>query len=106
MRVAHNLVMDGYRSARMRRGEIPHEGAEEVETAELTDQVLTAHLVQEALSHLPETHRRAIEATYLRDWTTEQAARRLNRQGPCPLRHADAAIDHGRAGCDTRGDAR
>ncbi|WP_433893715.1 sigma-70 family RNA polymerase sigma factor [Streptomyces sp. CA-111067] len=78
MRVAHNLVMDEYRSARMRRGEMPLEGAEELETPELTDQVLTAYVVREALSRLPATHRRAIEATYLCDWTTEQAARRLN----------------------------
>jgi RNA polymerase sigma-70 factor, ECF subfamily len=78
VRVAHNLVMDGYRSARMRHGEIPLEEAVEAEAPESSDKVLTALLVREALSHLPEAHRRAIEATYLCDWTTAQAARRLN----------------------------
>ncbi|WP_433893706.1 sigma-70 family RNA polymerase sigma factor [Streptomyces sp. CA-111067] len=78
MRVAHNLVMDGYRSARMRHGEVPLEEAEEAETPEPSDRVLTALLVREALSRLPEAHRHAIEATYLCDCTTAQAARRLN----------------------------
>jgi RNA polymerase sigma-70 factor (ECF subfamily) len=78
MRVAHNLVMDGYRSARMRHGEIPLEEAEEAESPESSEQVLTALLVREALSRLPDAHRHAIEATYLCDWTTAQSARRLN----------------------------
>ena len=77
-RVAHNLVMDGYRTARMRHGELPLEEAAEVALPEPTDQVLTAHIVQEALRRLPDVHRRALEATYLCDQTTAQAARQLN----------------------------
>lgn len=78
MRVTHNLVMDGYRSARMRRGEVPLDEAEEVALPEWTDQILSAHLVREALRHLPDVHRRALEATYLCDQTAAQAARRLD----------------------------
>jgi RNA polymerase sigma-70 factor, ECF subfamily len=78
MRVAHNLTVDGYRSPRMRRGEVPLDEAEEVALPESTDQILSAHLVREALRHLPDVHRRAIEATYLSDQTAVQAARQLN----------------------------
>jgi RNA polymerase sigma-70 factor, ECF subfamily len=77
-RVAHNLVMDGYRSARMRLGEVPLDDAAEIALPELTDQVLSAHLVREALRRLPDVHRRALEATFLSDQTTAQAARQLN----------------------------
>ncbi|WP_030908258.1 sigma-70 family RNA polymerase sigma factor [Streptomyces sp. NRRL F-5126] len=78
LRVAHNLVVDGYRSARMRYGEVPLEEAGEAESPEASDRVLTALLIRDALSRLPEAHRRAIEATYLCDWSTAQAASRLN----------------------------
>jgi RNA polymerase sigma-70 factor (ECF subfamily) len=78
MRVAHNLVMDGYRSARMRLGELPLDEAGEVALPESTDQILSAHLVREALRCIPDIHRLAIEATYLSDQTTAQAARQLN----------------------------
>ncbi|HEX3786531.1 MAG TPA: sigma-70 family RNA polymerase sigma factor [Pseudonocardiaceae bacterium] len=78
MRVAHNLVMDGYRSARMRRGELPLEQAGDVLLPEPTDQILSAQVVRQALHLLPERHRRALEATYLSDQTTAQAARELN----------------------------
>jgi RNA polymerase sigma-70 factor (ECF subfamily) len=78
MRVAHNLVMDGYRSPRMRRGEVPIDVVDDVVVPESTDQILSSHLVREALRHLPEPHRQALEATYLRDQTTAQAARTLN----------------------------
>ena len=78
MRVAHNLVMDGYRSARMRRGEVPLDDTAEVALPESADQILSAHLVREALHRLPDVHRQALEATYLCDQTTAQAARQLN----------------------------
>jgi RNA polymerase sigma-70 factor (ECF subfamily) len=78
MRVAHNLVMDGYRLARMRRGELPLDEADEVALPESTDQILTAHVVGEALDRLSERHRNALEATYLSDRTAAQAALELN----------------------------
>ena len=83
LRVAHNLVMDSYRTARMRRGEVPLDEvlageAQETAAPEWTDQVLSAHLVRQALDRLPEMHRRALEATYLSDQTAAQAARRLD----------------------------
>lgn len=78
MRVAHNLVMDGYRSTRM-RFEVPLDEAQDLlPLPESTDQILAACLVREALRHLPERHRRALEATYLRDQTAIQAARQLD----------------------------
>ena len=78
MRVTHNLVMDGYRSARMRRGELPLDTVGEVALPESTDQILSAHVVCQALHRLPELHRQALEATYLNDQTTRQAAQVLN----------------------------
>jgi RNA polymerase sigma-70 factor (ECF subfamily) len=78
MRVAHNLVMDGYRSARTRRGEVPLDEAGEVALPEPADQILSAYLVREALRRLPDAHRRALQATYLSDQTAAQAARQLN----------------------------
>lgn len=81
-RVAHNLVMDGYRSARMRRGEVPLDQvlpgqAREMTVPEPADQVLSAQLVAQVLRDLPGPHRQALEATYLSDQTAAQAARRL-----------------------------
>ncbi|HEX3778372.1 MAG TPA: sigma-70 family RNA polymerase sigma factor [Pseudonocardiaceae bacterium] len=78
MRVAHNLVMDGYRSARMRHGELPLDEAFDIAMPESTDQILTAHVVGQALYQLPAPQRQALEATYLSDRTTAQAARALN----------------------------
>jgi RNA polymerase sigma-70 factor (ECF subfamily) len=78
MRVAHNLVMDGYRSARMRHGELPLDEAGEVALPELTDQILSAHMVDEALGQLPEPYRQVLRVTYLCDQTNAQAAQALN----------------------------
>jgi RNA polymerase sigma-70 factor (ECF subfamily) len=79
MRVAHNLVMDGYRSARMRYRVLPlDETYDDVAVPELTDQILAEHMVSQALRRIPEPHRRALEVTFLRDLTAVQAARVLN----------------------------
>ncbi|WP_064743109.1 sigma-70 family RNA polymerase sigma factor [Pseudonocardia spinosispora] len=77
MRVAHNLVMDGYRSARMRHDE-SLDVAGDIALPEPTGQILSVHVVRQALALLPEVHQRALEATYLKDQTTTQAARQLN----------------------------
>lgn len=77
LRVAHNLVMDGYRSARL-RDHVSIDEVQEPAMPEATDQILSACVVRDALRHLPEGHRVVLEATYLRDQTAEQAARQLN----------------------------
>jgi RNA polymerase sigma-70 factor (ECF subfamily) len=78
VRVAHNLVMDGYRSARHQHEEMAPEEVTEVAIPEATDQILSACLVRDALRRLPDGHRLALEATYLDDQTAEQAAHALN----------------------------
>jgi RNA polymerase sigma-70 factor (ECF subfamily) len=78
MRVAHNLVMDGYRLARRQREEATLDEVAEQAMPEPTDQILSSCLVRDALRRLPDGHRKALEATYLNDQTTEQAARALN----------------------------
>jgi RNA polymerase sigma-70 factor (ECF subfamily) len=78
IRVAHNLVMDGYRSARLHRDHVSIDEVQEPAMPESTDQILSACVVREALRHLPDSHRAVLEATYLRDQTAEQAARQLN----------------------------
>jgi RNA polymerase sigma-70 factor, ECF subfamily len=77
LRVAHNLVMDEYRSARRRKGERPLAPGDDVAGPEDVDQVLLAQVVRQALAGLPHQHREALEATYLSDQTAAQAARRL-----------------------------
>jgi RNA polymerase sigma-70 factor (ECF subfamily) len=78
LRVAHNLVMDGYRTARMRRGETTLDHVGETPQPDSTEDILTAHLIHQALDQLPDLHRRALEATYLADQTAAQAAHQLN----------------------------
>jgi RNA polymerase sigma-70 factor (ECF subfamily) len=78
IRVAHNLVVDGYRSSRMRSVEVPLDEAAEAAVPERTDQILSTILVRQALHCLPDVHRTALEATYLSDQTAAQAARQLN----------------------------
>ena len=77
LRVAHNLVMDEYRSPRKRRCELPLGSEEDIAGPENTDQVLSAQVIQQALGQLPPQHREALAATYLCDQTAAQAARRL-----------------------------
>lgn len=78
MRVAHNVVMDGYRTARMRHSHVLLEEIADIPMAEPAAQILSAHLMREALRQLPEAHRQALEVTYLDDQTVVQAARRLD----------------------------
>jgi RNA polymerase sigma-70 factor, ECF subfamily len=78
LRVAHNLVVDGFRSARMRHGEVPLDEAGELAVPEPADQVVAAAVVRDALAGLPVPQRQALEATFLKDQTVTQAARQLN----------------------------
>jgi RNA polymerase sigma-70 factor, ECF subfamily len=77
-RVAHNLVMDEFRSSRKRRVEIGLTTANEVALPDTTDQILSAHLVRQALTSLPVEHRQALETVYLGDRTAVQAALELD----------------------------
>jgi RNA polymerase sigma-70 factor, ECF subfamily len=74
MRVAHNVVMDGYRSARSRPNEVGLEQAVPVPVPDDTEHVLSAVMVHDALDLLPPEHRVALEQTYLADRTAAQAA--------------------------------
>jgi RNA polymerase sigma-70 factor (ECF subfamily) len=70
--------MDGYRSPRMRYGQAPLDQIDNLPLPESIEEILNAHLVRQALRQLPEVHRRALEAVYLHDQTTAQAACQLN----------------------------
>ena len=77
LRVAHNLVVDGYRSARNRATEIDLEAAPPASVPDDSEQVLAAVVLAGALRELPEEHRVALELTYLHDRTAAQAAQLL-----------------------------
>lgn len=77
LRVAHNLVIDGYR-ARTRRGEVPLDESLGAAIPGPADRIVSEQFVRQALRGLPDAHRRALEATYLSDQTTSQAAHRLD----------------------------
>ena len=74
MRVAHNVVMDGYRSARSRPIEVALEQAIPVPAPDDSEHVLSVVMVRDALDLLPPEHRAALEQTYLSDRTAAQAA--------------------------------
>jgi RNA polymerase sigma-70 factor, ECF subfamily len=76
MRVAHNLVMDGYRyrAACSRPYEVALDQAPPVPVPDHSEHVLSTILVHDALSSLSPEHRAALEQTYLRDRTAAQAA--------------------------------
>jgi RNA polymerase sigma-70 factor, ECF subfamily len=76
-RVAHNLVMDGYRMARSRPHEVEFEGCPPPRVADGTERVADQMLVTELLAGLPEEHRVALIETYLHDRTAGQAAEQL-----------------------------
>lgn len=76
-RVAHNLVMDGYRAARSRPYEVELDDRPGPRVADASDAVAMSLLVREALDELPAEHRLALVETYLHDQTAAQAAVRL-----------------------------
>jgi RNA polymerase sigma-70 factor, ECF subfamily len=79
MRVAHNLVMDGYRyrAACSRPNEVALDHAPPVPGPDHSEHVLSVVLVHDALRSLPPEHRAALEQTYLCDRTAAQAAAML-----------------------------
>ncbi|MGW0872165.1 sigma-70 family RNA polymerase sigma factor [Streptomyces sp. NPDC002740] len=78
-RVARNLVVDGYRSAKTRPQEVDGEGWPEYDAAEggVEEGMLTAMVVREALVTLSSAHRQALFEVYYRGRTLEEAARLL-----------------------------
>jgi RNA polymerase sigma-70 factor, ECF subfamily len=78
VRVAHNLVMDGYRARRARPIEVNEAELYLEPTSDASDQLLSALVVEDALSTLNESQRVVIEHTYLRDQTLATAALELD----------------------------
>ncbi|MFJ3671042.1 sigma-70 family RNA polymerase sigma factor [Streptomyces sp. NPDC090106] len=78
-RVARNLVIDNYRSARVRPQEVDDEALAEYVVGEegLAEGVLTVMVIREALAGLSPAHRRALFEVYYRGLTLEEAARVL-----------------------------
>jgi RNA polymerase sigma-70 factor, ECF subfamily len=78
MRVTHNVVMNGHRVRQARPAE-PAEIETDLDVIDdISDQVLSAMLVDDALAKLTDGHREVIEQTYLRDKTMVDAARDLD----------------------------
>jgi RNA polymerase sigma-70 factor, ECF subfamily len=74
LRVAHNLVVDGYRAVQARPTEVEIEQAETAPAADTSDHVLTSVMVERALAALAPEHRAAVVECYLRDRTAAEAA--------------------------------
>jgi RNA polymerase sigma-70 factor, ECF subfamily len=72
-RVAHNLVMDGYRSRKARPAEIDIDSAAEVAAPDLIDGVLDAMVVDQALGALWPPHEAALREIYLNGRTAAEA---------------------------------
>ncbi|MFJ2257227.1 sigma-70 family RNA polymerase sigma factor [Streptomyces sp. NPDC087844] len=79
-RVARNLVVDNYRSARTRPQEIDSEAWREYDAdmgGDIEEGVLTAMVVRAALATLSPAHQQALFEVYYRDRTLEEAAQIL-----------------------------
>ncbi|MFD0304051.1 sigma-70 family RNA polymerase sigma factor [Streptomyces sp. NPDC127119] len=78
-RVARNLVVDNYRSARTRPQEVDGERWKEYDAGVrgIEEGVLTAMMVRAALATLSPAHQRALFEVYYRDRTLEEAAQLL-----------------------------
>jgi RNA polymerase sigma-70 factor, ECF subfamily len=78
MRVTHNVVMNGHRARQAQPAE-PGELETDLDVVDdISDQVLSAMLVDDALAKLTDGHREVIEQTYLQDKTMADAARDLD----------------------------
>jgi RNA polymerase sigma-70 factor, ECF subfamily len=81
MRVAHNLVMDDYRAARVRPAQVRIDPAEaeidglvRLPLADRNEHVLTTRVLEDALRTLRPEHREALVELYLNDRTAVEAA--------------------------------
>jgi RNA polymerase sigma-70 factor, ECF subfamily len=77
LRVARNIVIDGYRAARARPTEVPSEAADRMFVPDRTDGTLTALVVRRALDDLRPEQRDAIIEIYYRGRTAVEAAAAL-----------------------------
>jgi RNA polymerase sigma-70 factor (ECF subfamily) len=77
MRVAHNVVMDGYRAAKCRPVLAPVDDQYDEPAPDTSGDTLTRVQVHGLLADLPEPHRVALFATYLEDRTAADAAEAL-----------------------------
>ncbi|MFI8090933.1 sigma-70 family RNA polymerase sigma factor [Streptomyces sp. NPDC086080] len=75
-RVARNLVIDGHRSRAARPAEVGGAGwlAELGGEADDIERMLSSIVLRDALAALTPAHREALQATYMADCTTQQAA--------------------------------
>lgn len=78
-RVARNLVIDGYRSAKTRPQEVEQNEWQEYDAPEqgAEEHVLTTMVVREGLATLSLAHRQAVFEVYYRGRSLEEAARIL-----------------------------
>ena len=77
LRVARNIVIDGYRAARARPTEVPSEAADRMFVPDRTDGTLTALVIRRALDKLRPEQRDAIVEVYYRGRTAVEAAAAL-----------------------------
>jgi len=76
-RVAHNLVMDGYRRKKARPAEVGIENAAEVATADPMAGVVNSVLVEQVLRGLWPQHQAALVETYLNGRTAAEISATL-----------------------------
>ncbi|KZB82463.1 sigma-70 family RNA polymerase sigma factor [Amycolatopsis regifaucium] len=72
--VARRIVIDGWRNRRARPQEVELESSENAETADRTDQSLSALVISEALRYLDHKYQAVIYETYLTGHTVREAA--------------------------------
>jgi RNA polymerase sigma-70 factor (ECF subfamily) len=77
VRVAHNIVMDEFRTRKSRPAEVAEDVVAESPVDDHADAVVTALHVQDALAVLSPAHRAVLEQVYLNDCTAKEAAFRL-----------------------------
>lgn len=104
MRVCHNIVMDGYRSAKCRPSTAPLDDTDDLPSIpDDTDLVLRKLQVTAVLALVEEPHRTALVATYLHDRTAAEAASALG----VPVGTVKSRVHYGlrslRAALESRG---
>lgn len=75
--VARNIVIDEWRSQRVKREFATEDVPDRPSTGDRTDEVLLSWVVAEALATMSEEHRAVLVECYYRDQSVAEAARRL-----------------------------